>query len=158
MNWLKRIFNWKRAPKATNEMKLIDRDWSMEYKPLLPKEIFTFRGNKTTFDKGDIISVKLVKGSTLYENISDEFFKPSFHLDHTVVTEYDLERFIRLYYNKVKKSWKRSPKHYNIWMSKEYEFKLLKYNYNLDKISNNMKSYVGNLYTLYQQYYGKERK
>ena len=123
MNWIKRIFNWKKAPKATNEMK--------------PIEMGKYYLN---------------------ENIADEFFTPSFNLDHTVITEFDLERYIRSCYKKVKNSWKRSPKHYNVWLSNEYEFKLLKYNVDLNKISNNMKSYIGNLYTLYQQYYGKENK
>ena len=95
MNWIKRIFNWKKAPKATNEMK--------------PIEV-----------QSDYLNI--------------------------------IRSFVFIKYYKVKYSWKRSPKHYYILY---YNNKLiLKRN---DKL-NCSGELIGNLYTLYQQYYGKENK
>lgn len=96
MNWLKRIFNCKKAPRAINEMKPVDIRRYEE-----PLKIFVFT-----------------------------------------------------YYLKVKYSWKRSPKHYFICISKDGDLKLVKQGSNTNK----MRTLVGNLHTLYHQYYGKENK
>lgn len=113
MNWLKRIFNWKKAPKATNEMKPVDMDkYTVGYDPFL--------------HIGDGI-----KNYTLFA------------------------------YNHVKSKWHRSPREYSVYYNNDHPLYL-------DVINNNSicrKSFqdknnviVGNLYTLYQQYYGKENK
>ena len=102
MNWLKRIFNWRKAPKATNAMKPVDMS---KY-----------------FEDADIV----------------------------------LKGFIYQKYWKVKKSWKRSPKKYAVHNGKNGYF-LMGYPLPPHKCEED-KSYVGNLYTLYQQYYGKENK
>ena len=102
MNWIKRIFNWKKAPKATNEMKLID-------------------------------AIRFSSNGKDWETLTKTFV---------------YERYWR-----VKKSWRRSPKNYYIWISDDGDYELRKYN-----TPNGIEMLVGNLYTLYQQYYGKENK
>ena len=106
-NWLYRIFNWRKSPKATNEMKPVDMS---------------------------------------------KYFE-----DTNIV----LKGFIYQKYWKVKKSWKRSPKNYSLYYD-AYKINDLKIIKNSSIYSNSFQSknnvVVGNLYTLYQQYYGKENK
>ena len=106
MNWIKRIFNWKKAPKATNEMK--PAEISKYFRAYLAPE----------------------------EDIFNAYFK-------------------------VKKSWKRSPKNYSVYyrQNDDTSYKIVNNN-SISKKSFQDKNnvIVGNLYTLYQQYYGKENK
>ena len=111
MNWLKRIFNRRKAPRATNEMKPVEMGkYIIGVNPILPE---TFR----------------------------------------------MILFIK--YWKVKQSWKRSPKNYSLYYD-AYKINDLKIIKNSSIYSNSFQSknnvVVGNLYTLYQQYYGKENK
>ena len=123
MNWIKRIFNWKKAPKATNEMKPIDRE-------------------KLFQDKSDYIY-----GIDPFNvEIDDEIYVENLRNNETKCFVY--ERYWR-----VKKSWRRSPKNYYAWISDDGDYELIKYN-----TPNGIEMLVGNLYTLYQQYYGKENK
>ena len=72
-----------------------------------------------------------------------------------------LNGFIYQSYWKVKKSWKRSPKNYSFFYNIDSPF-----NYKIVKNSSICSSafqsknnvVIGNLYELYQQYYGKENK
>ena len=109
MNWLYRIFNWRKSPKATNEMKPVDM---------------------SKYTIGVYSSKRL--------------------------------EFIKNKYWKVKKSWKRSPKNYTILYSfNDNKNGFILVSNNRVKIDKNLKGscvIVGNLYELYQQYYGKENK
>ena len=96
MNWLKRIFNQKKTPRAINEIKPVDMN---------------------------------------------KYIHP------------ELRMFIFIKYWRVKKSWKRSPKNYYVWIADDGNIELRKF----DK-PNGIEKLVGNLYTLYHQYYGKENK
>ena len=64
-------------------------------------------------------------------------------------------------YWKVKKSWKRSAKNYSIYYNLDtpWEYGIVK-NYRISSTTfqNKNNVVVGNLYELYQQYYGKENK
>lgn len=106
MNWIKRIFNWKKAPKATNEMKPVEMD----------KYIIGV-------DEGDFLDVKL-------------------------------RVFVHQEYWRVTKKWHKSAKKYIVHTGINGPFLMgiprNNYDYTKDK------SYVGNLYTLYQQYYGQK--
>lgn len=112
MNWLYRIFNWRKSPKATNEMKPVDMS-------------------------------KYYVGR-----------------DPICISNKEREYSSKFYW-KVKKSWKRSPKNYSLYYNTDnpFQFRLVKTDSicrNSFQSKNNV--VVGNLYTLYHQYYGKENK
>lgn len=95
MNWIKRLFNWKKAPKATNEMKPVEMDKCL----------------------------------------------------HS-----ELRAFVFIKYWKVTKKWHKSAKNYYVWIADDGEIELRKFNE-----PNGIEKFVGNLYALYQQYYGNEK-
>ena len=99
-NWLYRIFNWRKSPKATNEMK--------------PVDMSGYNGE--------------------------------------LVLDNDIKDFINCKYWRVKKSWKRSPKKYFVWLSHSRGIELRRYSTSIHELD----MFLGNLYELYQQYYGKE--
>ena len=87
----------------------------------------------------------------LDDNIPEEFLSFTWDCE----TEYfKLKTFIHNSYWKVKKSWKRSPKNYYVWISHSRGIELRRYSTSIHEADIS----VGNLYTLYQQYYGKESK
>lgn len=103
MNWLKRIFNWKKAPRAINEMKPVDMSkYTIDYDPV------------------DYLDVKL-------------------------------RVFVHYEYWKITKKWHQSAKKHYVWIADDGNIELRKF----DK-PNGIEKFVGNLYTLYHQYYGKE--
>lgn len=105
MNWIKRLFNWKKAPKAINEMKPVEID----------KYLFCIKNYSA------IETVQIIKN------------------------------YIRYSYNLVKTKWHKSPKNYFIWLVNNNRLELRK-----ESVPNETDKLIGNLYALYQQYYGSK--